>query len=77
MYDEPELSSERSRFLRFLSPLLFFAPDVHLQEMKDLWTDEIIIEITWKKFMTKLQDEWIGFVLWVGFMSYCNYPWCS
>ncbi|KAN0108996.1 hypothetical protein V8E52_009779 [Russula decolorans] len=40
-------------------------------------TDEIIIETTWKTFMTKLQDEWIGFVLWstvmlavnVGFLS--------
>jgi hypothetical protein len=77
VYDEPKLSSESSRLIRFLSPLLFRAPEVHLREMKELWTDEIIIEITWKKFMTKLQDEWIGFVLWVGFVPCCDYRWCS
>jgi hypothetical protein len=69
VYDEPKFSSESSRLIRFLSPLLFCAPEVHLQEMKELWTDEIIIEITWKKFMTKLQDEWIVFILWVGFVT--------
>src|SRR6266567_1106869 len=73
VYDEPKLSSESSRLIRILSPLLFCAPEVHLREMKELWTDEIIIEITWKKFMTKLQDEWMGFVLWVGFVSCCDY----
>jgi hypothetical protein len=77
VYDEPKLPSERSRLIRFLSPLLFFAPEVHLREMKDLWTDEIIIEIAWKKFMTKLQGEWMDFVLWVGFVSCCDYRWCS
>jgi len=64
VYDEPKLPSKRSGLIRFLSPLLFFAPEVHLREMKELWTDEIIIEIAWKKFMTKLQGEWMDFVLW-------------
>jgi hypothetical protein len=41
--------------------------------MKELWTDEIIHEMGWKKFMTKLQDEWIGFALYVGFVSFCDY----
>jgi len=77
VYDEPMLSSERSRFIWFLSPLLFFAPEVHLREMKELWADEIVNEIAWKKFMTKLHDEWSGFVLWVGFVSYRDYRWCS
>ena len=70
MYDEPKLFSKSSRLIRFLSPLLFFAPEVHLRDIKKLWTDEIINEMTWKKFMTKLQDEWIGFVLWVGFVTW-------
>ena len=76
MYDEPKLSSERSRLIRFLSPLLFFAPEVHLREMKELCADEIIIEMDWKNFVTKLQDEWNGFVLGVGFVSLCDYQ-CS
>src|SRR6267154_2379225 len=73
VYDEPTVSSESSRLFRFLSPLLFFAPEVYLQEMKELWTDGIIIEITWKKFMSKLEDEWNGFALAVGFVSCCDY----
>jgi hypothetical protein len=78
VYDEPKLSNERSRLIRFLSPLLFFAPEVHLREMKELCADDDIInEVAWKKFMTKLQDEWNGFVLGVGFMSCCDYRWCS
>ncbi|KAF8496545.1 hypothetical protein F5888DRAFT_1907347 [Russula emetica] len=64
VYDEPKLSSESSRLIRFLSPLLFFAPEVHLREMKELWADEIVLEIVWKKFMTKLHDDWSDFVLW-------------
>jgi hypothetical protein len=69
VYDVPKFFSERSRLIRFLSPLLFFAPEVHLREMKELFTDDIIIEMAWKKFVTKLQDEWAGFILGVGFMS--------
>ncbi len=45
--------------------------------MKELWTDEIVFEVAWKKFMTKLQDEWNGFVIWVGFVSCYDYRWCS
>jgi hypothetical protein len=71
VYDERP--SERSRLIRFLSPLLFFGPEVHLRELKELWTDGIILEIAWKKFMTKLQDEWIDFILWVGFVLCCDY----
>ena len=77
VYEEPKLSRESSRLIRFLSPLLFCAPNVHLREMKELWTDEIIMEPAWKKFMTKLQLEWTDIILWVGFVSCCDYRWCS
>jgi hypothetical protein len=30
-----------------------------------LWTDEIIIETVWKRFMTKLVEEWEELILWV------------
>ena len=55
----------RSVLVSFLSPLLFFAPEVHLMEMDKLWTDEIIIERAWKSFMTKLLSEWNDLILWV------------
>ena len=33
--------------------------------MERLWTDEIIIEKVWKRFMTKLLGEWEELILWV------------
>jgi len=67
----------RSALVSFLSPLLFFAPEVHLMEMEKLWTDEVIIERAWKGFMTKLLSEWNDLILWstvllsvnVGFLA--------
>jgi hypothetical protein len=64
-----------------LSPLLFLAPEVHLCEMEKLWTDVVIIESVWKKFMSKLLDEWNDLILWVrsyvvlglGYLT-LNYP---
>ena len=55
--------------ISLLSPFLFFAPEVHLRDMEELWTDEIIIVTAWKDFMTKLLDEWNGLILWVRLYS--------
>jgi hypothetical protein len=63
VYDKPK--RERSILVTCLSPLLFFAPEVHLREMEKLWTDEVIIETVWKNFMSKLLAEWEGVILWV------------
>jgi hypothetical protein len=56
---------KRTILIRFLSPLLFFFPDVHLRELEKLWTDEIIVEALWRDFMQKLVSEWTDFVLYV------------
>jgi hypothetical protein len=56
VYDKPK--RERSLLITLLSPLLFLAPEVHLRETEELWTDEVIIETVWKSFMTKLLGEW-------------------
>jgi len=56
---------ERSLLITLLSPLLFLAPEIHLQEMEKLWTDEVIIETVWKSFMSRLLAEWEGVILWV------------
>ena len=65
VYDKPE--RERSILISLLSPLLFLAPEVHLREMEKLWTDNVIIESVWKKFMSRLLDEWNDLILWVRF----------
>ena len=63
VYDKPK--HERTLLVTLLSPLLFFAPEVHLRDVERLWTDDVIIETIWKSFMTKLLGEWEDVILWV------------
>jgi hypothetical protein len=53
--------------------ILFFTPDVHLRELKNVWADDIIIEEVWRNFMQKLISEWIEFVLYVSFVSLLDF----
>ena len=59
-------SHKRTKVFRLLSLILFFTPDVHLRELIRVWTDEIIIEETWRSFVQKLVSEWVEFVLYVS-----------
>ena len=52
-------------FISMLSPLLFYAPEVHLREIEKLWTDDVITEPVWKSFVSKLLGEWNDLILWV------------
>ncbi|KAN0127127.1 hypothetical protein V8E53_015065 [Lactarius tabidus] len=61
VHDEPK--RERSFFITLLSPMLFLAPEIHLQEIEKLWTDEIIIDAAWKGFVPKLLEEWQELIL--------------
>jgi len=58
-----ERTRERTFFITILSPILFLAPEVHLQEIEKLWTDEIIIDAAWKGFVPKLLEEWQELIL--------------
>ena len=48
-----------------LSPLLFFAPDVHLRSLQKMWIDKTIKAVPWKNFLDKLEREWEQFILYV------------
>jgi len=48
------------------------APEVHLKEVEQLWTDEVIIETVWKSFMTELLKEWDDLILWSTVMLTAN-----
>ncbi|KAH9031675.1 hypothetical protein EDB85DRAFT_1328466 [Lactarius pseudohatsudake] len=63
---------KRSLLITLISPMLFLAPEVHLQDIKKLWTDEIIIETVWKNFMTRLVGEWEELILWSTVMLTAN-----
>ncbi|KII87564.1 hypothetical protein PLICRDRAFT_42066 [Plicaturopsis crispa FD-325 SS-3] len=52
-----------SLFLRFLSPLLFSAPDVHMKSLQQIFVDRIVIDVDWKVFIQKLNKEWQDFLL--------------
>ncbi|KAI0293524.1 hypothetical protein BC826DRAFT_910535, partial [Russula brevipes] len=63
---------KRTKTFRVFSLFLFFTPDVHLRELKKVWTDELVIEEVWKNFMEKLISEWVEFVLYATVMLAAN-----
>ncbi|KAI9509035.1 hypothetical protein F5148DRAFT_1190759 [Russula earlei] len=70
VYEKPK--HERSILITLLSPLLFLGPEVHLHEMENLWTDDLIIEAVWKSFVTKQLTEWSDIILWSAVMLTVN-----
>ncbi|KAF8267957.1 hypothetical protein EI94DRAFT_1729155, partial [Lactarius quietus] len=70
VYSEPK--HPRSIFFTLLSLVFFLAPEVHLKEVEQLWTDEVIIETVWKSFMTELLKEWDDLILWSTVMLTAN-----
>ncbi|KAI0250653.1 hypothetical protein BJV78DRAFT_1393295 [Lactifluus subvellereus] len=70
VYNKPK--RERTLLITLLSPLLFFAPEVHLRDVERLWTNDVIIETVWKSFMTKLLGEWEDVILWSTVMLTAN-----
>ncbi|KAI0067089.1 hypothetical protein BV25DRAFT_1820257 [Artomyces pyxidatus] len=75
-----DVSHPRSLLIALLSPLLFYAPEIHLKEIEKLWADQIIVAMAWKRFITRLQSEWQEFILYstvmltvdVGFLAIPN-----
>jgi len=56
--------------MTLLSPVLFFAADIHLQEMASICVDGIIHPVTWNQFISKLSTEWQEFTLFVSLLSF-------
>ncbi|KAI0044955.1 hypothetical protein FA95DRAFT_1597107 [Auriscalpium vulgare] len=77
VYGERPGTKDRTWLIKVLSPLLFYAPEVHLAEIENVWTDEIIVGVAWKKFIEKLVAEWGDIILYatviltvdVGFLA--------
>ncbi|KAI0263352.1 hypothetical protein BC834DRAFT_886873 [Gloeopeniophorella convolvens] len=59
-------------FFQVVSIFLFLSPNVHLRELKKLWTDKIVIEAFWKEFVQRLVSEWLEFVLYSTVMLAAN-----
>ncbi|EAU81409.1 hypothetical protein CC1G_05239 [Coprinopsis cinerea okayama7 len=43
---------------RVLSPLLFCAPDVHLNTLEEIWVDKLTLLDLWNEFFARLCEEW-------------------
>ncbi|KLO13357.1 hypothetical protein SCHPADRAFT_997460 [Schizopora paradoxa] len=56
--------SKRTYLIRLLSPILFYAPETHLTSLEKIWVDETIKAHPWKSFITRLEEDWIQYVLY-------------
>jgi len=61
VYSKPK--RERTLLIKLLSPLLFLEPKVYLREMEKLWTDEVVSEIVWRKFISSQLEGWKDLIL--------------
>ncbi|KAK0192798.1 hypothetical protein F5146DRAFT_1041528 [Armillaria mellea] len=55
---------KRTALVTLLSPLLFFAPDIHLASLEKIWGDGLISKVSWSIFIEKLNTEWQEFILY-------------
>ncbi|KAF9225080.1 hypothetical protein BS17DRAFT_778081 [Gyrodon lividus] len=54
----------KSILLRFISPFLFGAPEIHAKGLRTIWIDQLVNHISWKRFIDKLNSEWQEFTLY-------------
>jgi len=58
--------------LMVLSAFLFFAPETHLKGLESIYTDMVICQHMWIKFIGKLQNEWQEFILYATVLLNAN-----
>ncbi|KAJ7096267.1 hypothetical protein C8R44DRAFT_372560 [Mycena epipterygia] len=59
VHGEPSWQDKkRSWLMSILSPILFYAPDVHLCNLGKVWVDRIVAKQPWVKLISKLTSEW-------------------
>jgi len=58
---------KHSYLMILLSPVLFFAPNIHLQDLETIRVDGMVHSVAWRQLMSKLSTEWQEFILYVSF----------
>lgn len=61
-----KVTNKRSWLILSLSPVLFYAPEVHLRALEKMWMDGLLRDVMWVQFMSKLNTEWQEFTLYVS-----------
>ncbi|KAK0495876.1 hypothetical protein EDD18DRAFT_221842 [Armillaria luteobubalina] len=55
--------AKRSPLVILLSPLLFFAPDIHLDSLNKLWGDGLVKQTGWDAFIKRLNTDWQDLII--------------
>ncbi|KAK0192797.1 hypothetical protein F5146DRAFT_1041518 [Armillaria mellea] len=55
--------AKRSPLVILLSPLLFFAPDIHLASLNKIWGDGLVNQTRWAAFIKKLNTDWQDLII--------------
>jgi hypothetical protein len=59
----------RTLLMTIFSPLLFWAPDAHLQALEKIWVDQLVHISAWVRFVDRLSADSQEFILIVLFSS--------
>ncbi|KAL5522713.1 hypothetical protein ACEPAG_8731 [Sanghuangporus baumii] len=62
----------RSPLITLLSPVLFYAPEVHLVALEKVWVDNIIKVRHWRDFQRKIERDWEQFILYATVLVNAN-----
>ncbi|KAK0480557.1 hypothetical protein IW261DRAFT_1335466, partial [Armillaria novae-zelandiae] len=54
---------KRSPLVILLSPLLFFAPDIHLASLNKIWGDGLVSQTSWTAFIKQLNTDWQDLII--------------
>ncbi|KAI0703727.1 hypothetical protein BC835DRAFT_1410463 [Cytidiella melzeri] len=52
------LHNKRSWLFKIVTPLLFFMPSVYMDEIENVWIDETVDWISWRRFILLLSKDW-------------------
>ena len=64
IYGHP--TNRRTWFIKSISIFLFSAPDVHLENLQNMYVDGLMYMLVWEELLKKVTDEWQDFILYVS-----------
>lgn len=62
-------AKKRPLFMRLISPLLFYAPDLHIRSLRRVFVDHVVIDVDWKVVNERLVKDLQEFLLLVSNFS--------
>ncbi|KAF7301303.1 hypothetical protein MIND_00695300 [Mycena indigotica] len=72
-----DIQSHRTLLIKILTPILFYAPDFHLEGLRKIYTDGVVRHRGWSEFVTRLTSEWQEFILYATVVLNANVAFLS